>query len=187
MRTDGSGPFHVAPAPGTLEAARRGDRAALAELFRLYARPAYNLAVRMLGDAMSAEDVVQDVFERLGRDLAGYRGDAPFGAWLRRAVANAAIDEIRRRQWLDRDTAVEDRVEPDGLGGVDEQAIDAWRLLGRLPPAARAALVLHAVEGFTHAEMAELFGRSESYSKSLISRALARLRGALAMDPRDLS
>jgi RNA polymerase sigma-70 factor (ECF subfamily) len=180
MSLDGPSPFHVAPAPGTLDAARRGDHAALATIHRLYARPAYNLALRMLGDAMAAEDVVQDVFERLARSLGGYRGDAPFGAWLRRAVANGAVDELRRRRWLDLDTPVPDRIEPAGLTGVDEVALEAWQLLDRLEPTARAVLVLHAVEGLTHAEMAVLFGRSESYTKSLLSRALVRLRSHLA-------
>lgn len=176
MSDTGSSPFHVTPAPQLLESARRGERAALTAIHRLYARPAFNLAIRMLGDAMAAEDVVQEVFLRLASQLGGYRGEAPFGAWLRRAVANAAVDELRRRRWIDSETPIEDRLEPRGLEGLDDDGRDAWRLLERLEPEARVVLVLHAVEGWTHAEMATLFGRSESYTKSILSRALGRLR-----------
>ena len=56
-----------------------------------------------------------------------------------------------------------------------EDGIDAWSLLRRLPPRARAVVVLHEVEGYTHKELAELFGQSESYSKSILARALKRL------------
>ena len=53
--------------------------------------------------------------------------------------------------------------------------LDAWSLLQRLPARARAVLVLHEFEGYTHTELAELFGQSESYSKSILARALKRL------------
>jgi RNA polymerase sigma-70 factor (ECF subfamily) len=55
---------------------------------------------------------------------------------------------------------------------------DAWTLLMRLPPRSRAVLVLHQVEGYTHRELAALFGQSESWSKSVLARALKRLGGS---------
>jgi RNA polymerase sigma-70 factor (ECF subfamily) len=181
MSEAGANPFNVTPEPQLLDAARVGDRAALTALHRLYAKAAFNLALRMLGDAMAAEDVVQDVFLRLTRRLGGYRGEAPFGAWLRRAVANASVDELRRRRWIDAEAPIEGRDGIAGLGSVDPEGLAAWALLERLDPAARVVLVLHAVEGWTHAEMASLFGRSESYTKSLLSRALRRLRSEIGI------
>lgn len=181
MSGSGANPFHVRPEPQLLEAARHGDRAALTALHGLYAKAAFNLALRMLGDPMAAEDVVQDVFLRLTRKLGGYRGEAPFGAWLRRMVANASLDELRRRRWIEADSPIEDRAEIPGLAAVDPAALEAWELLERLDPAARVVLVLHAVEGWTHGEMASLFGRSESYTKSLLSRALQRLRTEIGL------
>lgn len=168
--------FFQALEPPLLDGLRRGERAALAAVFERYQRAAYNLAVRMVGDAPAAEDVVQEVFLRLPRVVARFRGEAPFGAWLRRLVANACIDELRRRQWLDRDTPPESLVDPAGSAGLAEAQADAWALLRGLPPRARAVLVLHAVEGLTHAEIGALFGQSESYSKSILSRTLRRLQ-----------
>jgi RNA polymerase sigma-70 factor (ECF subfamily) len=163
----------------TLERARRGDAAAFAMLYERYKRACFNLALRVLGERGAAEDVVQDVFVRLFDAIRSFRGDAPFGAWLRRMVANATIDELRRRQWLDGDDALEQVALPASQGALAEHQVEAWQALQRLSPRARAVLVLHELEGYTHRELAELFGQSESYSKSILARAMHRLREVL--------
>ncbi len=159
----------------TLERARRGDMDAFAAIYDRYGSACYTLALRVLGDRASAEDVVQEVFLKMFATVRGYRGDAPFGAWLKRLAANATIDVLRARRRFHEDDAesLVDAlsVQADTAG---EQS-DAWTLLMRLPPRARAVLVLHQVEGYTHRELAALFGRSESWSKSVLARALKRL------------
>jgi RNA polymerase sigma factor (sigma-70 family) len=165
----------------TLRRARNGDGAAFASLYDRYAKPAYNLALRMLGDGAAAEDVVQEVFLRLLDRLRGYRGDAPFGAWLRRLVANAAIDELRRRRWLESEAEIPVAQFPQTRSLAEDQA-EAWQALMELSPAARAVVVLHEIEGYTHVELAAMFGQSESYSKSILSRALARLRERMQLN-----
>lgn len=170
--------FHAPVDPAVLAAARRGDEHAFAALYAQYQRAGFNLALRVLGDAAAAEDVVQDVFVRLFDTIRQYRGDAPFGAWLRRLFANATIDELRRRQWLTLEDPIEAQSLPPGANALAEEQAEAWQMLLRLPPRARAVLVLHAVEGYTHKEMAVLFGQSESFSKSILARALRRLQRA---------
>ena len=172
-------PFHVAIDPDLVARAARGDAAALTALYAHYKRASYTLALRMLGDPAAAEDVVHDVFARLIVALRRFRGEAPFGAWLRRMVANAAIDELRRRQWLTLEEPPT-LAELPAAGALPERQVEAWQLLRRLPPRARAVLVLHELEGYTHRELAELFGQSESYSKSILARALHRLAAAVA-------
>ena len=167
--------FYAELDPSTLRAAQRGDRVAFESIYRQYRRASYTLALRVLGEAAAAEDVVQDVFVRLFDAIKRFRGDAPFGAWLRRMVANATVDELRRRRWLD-DTVAPDTFAASPMSmGLPEQQAEAWALLQRVPPVARAVLVLHEVEGYTHKEMAQMFGQSESYSKSILARALHRL------------
>lgn len=160
----------------TLARARRGDMQAHAAIYQVYARACYTLAMRVLGNAASAEDIVQDVFLKMMDAIKGYRGDAPFGAWLKRLTVNAAIDQLRAQRHLDQD-------DPERLfANVAEMSVttpddshDAMALLQRLPPRARLVLVLHELEGYTHKELAELFGQTESYSKSILSRSLKRL------------
>ncbi len=162
----------------TLERARRGDMDACAAIYRRFGTACFNLALRILGDRAAAEDVVQEVFLKMINTLPGFRGYAPFGVWLKRMTANATIDTLRAGQRF----ADED---PEALfasmasRNVDaDLRVDAFTLLMRLPPRARAVLVLHELEGYTHKELSELFGQSESYSKSILARALKKLGDA---------
>lgn len=160
-------------APDLLERARRGEPDAFDRLYRLHARSAFTLALRITGQPDQAEDVVQDAFLRAFEGIARFRGDAPFAAWLKRLVANAAIDRVRARRRQPGDDAALDRIEaPDPS---PDRPLDALGLLARLSVAARTVVVLHDLEGYSHAEIAASFGRSESWSKSLLSRARMRL------------
>lgn len=156
-----------------LARARRGEDAALEQIYRCYARPALGLALRILGRAAEAEDVVHDAFLRCFEKLGSYRGEAPFGAWVKRLVLNAAIDRLRaERRWASDTDAVEAlreaREDPAPL-------LDVQGLLAQLAPRARAVVWLHQMEGWTHPEIAARFGLSESWSKSLLARSLCRL------------
>ena len=162
----------------TLERARRGDMDACAAIYRRFGTACFNLALRILGERAAAEDVVQEVFLKMINTLSGFRGEAPFGVWLKRMTANATIDALRAGQRF----ADED---PEALfasmasrGADADTRVDAWSLLMRLPSRARAVLVLHELEGYTHKELSELFGQSESYSKSILARALKKLSDA---------
>ncbi|HEX7111330.1 MAG TPA: RNA polymerase sigma factor [Mizugakiibacter sp.] len=165
--------------PDLLAQARRGDVQAHAELYRRFSAPVFNLALRVLGERAAAEDVVQEVFVRVLARVRRYRGEAPFGLWLRRLAVNATIDQLRARRFLaeiDMDTLLTGLGAP---GPLPEEQAEALTLLMRLPPQARAVVVLHELEGYTHAELARMFDQTESYSKSILSRALARLRRRL--------
>src|SRR5687768_16974003 len=165
----------------TLARARRGDGAAFEQIYRRYSRPAYTLALRLCGRADLAEDVVQEAFMKAIEKLSSYRGDAPFGAWLKRLVANSAIDRLRaERRWVDPEFAALPEAQQES---GSEAQVEALGLLARMSAPARAALVLHELEGYSHTELAALFGKSESYSKSLLSRGIARLRGMLEPHP----
>ena len=164
-----------------LQRAKQGDSAAMEAIYRLYSRPCYNLALRILGEAAAAEDVVQDVFLRMMDTIKGFRGDAPFGAWLKRMTANATIDVVRRNSRMDSEDAEERIANTESGQAPAESGVDAWSLLMQLGPRARAIVLLHEMEGYTHKELSGLFGQSESYSKSVLARALKRL-GMLADD-----
>jgi RNA polymerase sigma factor (sigma-70 family) len=162
----------------TLERARRGDMDACAAIYRRFGTACFNLALRILGERAAAEDVVQEVFLKMINTLSGFRGDAPFGVWLKRMTANATIDTLRAGQrFADEDPETLFASMASRAMDADDR-VDAWSLLVRLPPRARAVLVLHELEGYTHKELSELFGQSESYSKSILARALKKLGDA---------
>ena len=159
--------------PDQLLALQRGCPGALASVYDRFARAVYGLALRVLGNPDDAADLVQDIFLKLPRASRQFRGDAPFGAWLRRMVANATIDRLREFRRLV--PLEEAQAELSGESAAFN-AVEAQELLQRLSPTARMVLLLHAVGGYTHAELAVLFQQSESYSKSILARALRRLR-----------
>jgi RNA polymerase sigma factor (sigma-70 family) len=167
----------------TLERARRGDMTAHAAIYERYAGACYTLALRVLGEPAAAEDVVQEVFLRMFGTIGSFRGDAPFGAWLKRMAANATIDVVRARQRFASEDANGHMDALQDATMVAEDRVDAWSMLMRLTPRARAIVILHEAEGYTHRELGELFGQSESYSKSILARALKWLDGTARAVP----
>lgn len=164
--------------------ARWGDRDAFDALYRLHASAVYTLAYRLGGSAAAAEDITQDAFLKMLQFLGGFRDGMPLRPWLKRVAANAAIDRLRRDRPHVFDVLSEDAEDAGvAVGGPADAApyvrVDAAGLLRRLPPLSRAVVWLHEVEGWTHAEIGTRFGQSPSWSKSIISRALQRLRTAL--------
>ncbi len=107
--------------------------------------------------------------------IRSYRGDAPFGAWLKRMTVNACIDQLRRQRHGTVMDAEALFAQTSASETEPADLVDVNSLLAQLPAQARAVLVLHELEGYTHAELAVLFGQSESYSKSILARALKQL------------
>nr|WP_315428535.1 sigma-70 family RNA polymerase sigma factor [uncultured Albidiferax sp.] len=143
-------------------------------------------ATRLLGPA-EAEDAVQDAYLRaLGADT-----QAPniAQAWLLTVVRNLAIDRLRRRDWMqqwlagiDADDTASPSAEMDAA--LAQEAAKALRLLAaHLAPEDGAALLLHEIFEFTHAEIAEASGRSEAASRQQLRRALLRLRQSVGPKP----
>jgi len=161
-----------------------GERAAFGVLVERYAPQARRVARAVLGDSDEADDAAQDGFLSALVKLGQYDARRPFGPWLMRIVANAATDRRRRRQVR--------RVEPldPGLvGGGPRPDTDAVRselgdrlraALAELPPRRRTAVVLFDVEGYSHAEIAEMLGIPEGTVRSEVFHARRRLRALLA-------
>ena len=187
MAPDHALPAHVEEAPPPDEGllvrlARRGDMDAFGSLYRRHARAVHALAWRLTSDRALAEDIVQDAFVRMLGHVDGLDPRRPVLPWLKRVAANLAIDRLRRR-WRDlpEDAAlapVAGERPPDAYG-------EALGLLQRLPPLARALVWLNQMEGWSHPELGRRFGRSESWSKSIVHRALAQLRDHVAEEHRD--
>lgn len=164
-----------------LRRARKGDQQAFARIYQRHAKAVHGLAWRLTADLHSAEDITQEAFLRLLRRFGGADPDRPLRPWLNRVAANLAIDRLRRSArevdetpWL---TLRSPQPEPEACS-------EASGLLYHLPPVARTLVWLNQVEGWSHQSLGKRFGRSESWSKSIVSRALIHLR-ELANHPRD--
>lgn len=164
---------------------RSGDGAAFEALYRQHATRLYNLASRMSAGATDAEDLLQDIFLLAYRKLGSFRGDSSLATWLYRLAMNHCLDVLRNRQTrmgqvtdsMDEPDAVPVAAPGPGLGAVSR--IDLERAIEALPPACRAAFLLHDVEGFGHHEVADILGVSEGTSKSQVHKARLRIRAYL--------
>lgn len=166
-----------------LARARRGDLDALESLYKAFSEPVFTLARRICRSAEEAEEVLQETFLEVVRSIGSFRGDGAFGAWIRRVAVSKALTAVRRKRRSDvaadtSDGAAHGQFGVSKLSGHEDgwKRVDLERALAKLPDAARAVVWLHDVEGLTHVEIAEVFGRTPSFSKSQLSRAHARLR-----------
>jgi RNA polymerase sigma-70 factor (ECF subfamily) len=155
-------------------AAAAGDSPAFERLYRRHVSRVYGLCWRLCDrDRARAEQATQDAFVRAWERLDTFRGEAPFGLWLRRVAVNVALGEHRLlKRWVNfEDTVLDTPKEPrhdDPDAGLER---DLERALARLPKGARAVLLLHDVEGYRHEEIAQLTGIAVGTSKAQLHRA----------------
>lgn len=159
------------------KAAREGDQNAFAGLVRLHQRRAYLVARAIVTVHEDAEDAVQDGFVRAHQAMNRFDTSQSFGPWLNRIVANAALDIARRRKVRTADELTEALRSP--FRDPAEDAELKGRLasaLAALPERARSVIVLHDVEGFTHAEIGEMLGIPGGTARSDLHHARQKLR-----------
>ncbi|NUQ12208.1 MAG: sigma-70 family RNA polymerase sigma factor [Gemmatimonadaceae bacterium] len=162
--------------------AQRGDRDAARSLYDAHVRRVHRLVFRLCGDEEMARDLVQDTFIRVFDRLSSFRGESAFATWVHRIAVTVTLNGLRkerrfRRGADDLDVASElpapsDTVDPD-LRARLRAAIED------LPPGSRASVILHDIEGYTHAEIGEMLGIAEGTSKARLFDARNRLRKAL--------
>ena len=182
-------PFDQELDPGIVARARAGDMKAHAVLYRSFAGAVNGVARRLVRSPEVAEEIVQDTFVEVIHSIAGFRGAAPVGAWIRRIAVNRSLMHLRS-YWERHRTALPDGDEvelaapaaPDAHGRLDLEIA-----LGLLPAQARAVVWLHDVEGYTHEEIGELMGQTPSFSKSQLARGYARLRELLEKDRKEVT
>ncbi|HEX4628705.1 MAG TPA: RNA polymerase sigma factor, partial [Gemmatimonadales bacterium] len=153
--------------------------------YREHVGRVYALCLRLTADAGRAEELTQDAFVRAWQRLASFRGESAFGTWLYRLTVNVVFlsrrAERRRVQRVftsDDPAALEQR--GDRAAGLDRGlTLDLEQAIAALPAGAREVFVLHDVEGYRHAEIAELTGIAVGTSKAQLFRARRLLREAL--------
>ena len=174
--------------PAIVKRAARGDARAHGIIYRAFATPVYSVCLRFTKVPAHAEDLVQETFIEVMRSIAKFRGEAALGSWIRRIAISKALMFLRSA-WTARSQSLGDdwnEVTPGdaashGISRHPDEALDLDAALANLPSVARAVVWLHDVEGYTHKEIAGLMGRTESFSKSQLSRAYQRLRPMLTV------
>lgn len=153
-----------------------GDRRAQSELFKLYAKPMFNVSMRIVNDQMTAEDILQESFIKAFEGLNGFRKESSFGSWMKRIVINRSINEVKRKRVRFVDL-------PDIPDNPSEETQerkytieDIHRAVYQLPEGYRVVFTLYMFENLSHREIAQELGISESTSKSQLSRARKQVK-----------
>ena len=175
--------------PAIVRRAAGGDAKAHEIIYRSFSTPVYSVCLRFTRVPAHAEDLLQETFVEVMRSLPRFRGEAPLGSWIRRVAVSKALMFLRSA-WVSRGQSLDDdwddltpgSVSSHGVSARPDEALDLDAALASLPPVSRAVVWLHDVEGFTHKEIAEFMGKTESFSKSQLSRAYTRLRPLLDTD-----
>jgi RNA polymerase sigma-70 factor (ECF subfamily) len=163
----------------TVAAARAGDLEAFELLMRQHERLVLATALRLTGNMADAQDISQEVFLRLYKNLGKVQAANALPAWLYRVTVNACHDLRRRKPAMEPESSAGDLV----AGGMDPQTsltqAERRRVLEMslrvLPEKERAALVLRDLEGLSTAEVARALGSSEATVRSQVSKARAKV------------
>lgn len=160
--------------------ALEGDSRGFAGLVRLYQRKAYAVARAIVLSHEDAEDAVQEGFLRAYQALDRFDPGQPFGAWLNRIVANAALDLARRKKVRTVEELSDSIASPFRDPAEDAELRARLKAaLAELPERSRAVIVLHDVEGFTHAEIGKMLGIPGGTARSDLHHARQRLKKLL--------
>ncbi len=161
---------------------RKNDRRAQELLYRHFAKKMYGICLGYAGERPMAQDILQESFIKVFKNIGKYKQDGSFEGWIRRIVVNTAIDHIRRRN---RSNEFIDSEPEDSSLHVQNQAMkmmgykEIMQQVQRLPEGARLIFSLYAVDGYTHKEIAEKLEITEGTSKSQFNRARKLLMGFL--------
>jgi len=171
-----------------------GDADAYGQLIAPYEKPIYNFCLRMLSNAQDAQDLSQEVFIKVYKNISKYksRDGASFKNWLYRLANNACIDEIRKRKSRVHPESLDKPMELDenemerqidsGLATPEETAIKNERraavgnAIRKLPAEFRRMIVLRDLRGLSYEEIADITGVKLGTVKSKINRARGKLR-----------
>ena len=164
---------------------RRGDPDALSDLYARYGNMLMAVAFRLVGSRTDAEDVLHDVFLGLPEALRRYDERGALEAWLKRVTARVALTRLRSRgrarevSLNDEDVSLPSHASMERLADV----IAVQRAIDALPETLRLVFVLREVEGYSHAEIAELLEITTNASEVRLHRAIRSLRRTLSDEP----
>ena len=172
----------VSPDATLVSAIRAGDEQAMAQLYDRYSPLVYSIALRVVGEAGAAEDILQEIFMRLWRNPASFdssRGCLP--AWLAVITRNRAIDFLRKRHSKADLEEVKVSIEPDLASDMERSRVleKVRSALRSMSQPQRSALEMAFFEGLTHTEIAEKSGEPLGTIKTRIRSGLLILRKAV--------
>lgn len=174
---------HLSEELRIIEAAKKGDVKAQKQIYETYAPLMLSVCLRYMGDMETAKDMLQDGFIKLFAKLDMFAGTGAFGGWVRRVFITTCLESLRQKTALKLSNPLEyvDYNLKDGdLSVIDRISADEiMQLIAELPESFRSVFNLYVIEGYSHAEIAELIGTTEVNSRTLFLRARRMLQQSI--------
>ena len=174
-----------------LQECMKGSPTAQFEIYKLYYKAMFNAALRILQNTYDAEDMMQEAFLNAFTKLDSFKGEVPFGAWLKRIVINKSLTHIKKKNKLqevnlevvDRKLESESGSEQESvelkIDYVNLKVKEVSKAMAQLKESYRTILNLSLVEGYDNEEIAGIMNISNENCRTTISRAKSRLRKVL--------
>lgn len=155
------------------------DRLAQRQLYDRYSKAMYSVAYRITGDFDQANDVLQEAFIKIFRNLAKFRKESTLGAWIKTIVVRTALSHVKRQSKFEllENHHTKDMVVDWGTN-LDVEYLQ--KAITALPEGYRTVFVLIEVEGYSHKEVADMLDISVGTSKSQLFYAKKRLRKTIS-------
>jgi len=154
---------------------KEGKPWAQKQVFELYASAMLSVCVRYVNERETARDLLQDGFIKVFTKIDSYSGSGAFAGWIRRIFVTTALEHLRQNDALKQSTSIEEY--DNYLENNDESILakisadDLMSLISQLSDGYRTVFNLYAIEGYSHAEIAEMLNISEVTSRSQFMRA----------------
>ena len=164
-----------------IAALKRGESRAHKVLYERFSGKMLAVCIRYCANRDDAEEVMLDGFMRVFEKIHQFREDGSFEGWIRRVMVTESLMFLRKnKQWRQEIPIEEIQVEPDyAWADTSLNENDLLRVINQLPDGYRTVFNLYAIEGYSHAEIADTLGISEGTSKSQLSRARLLLQANL--------
>lgn len=159
----------------------REDRRHQEALYARYSRRMYAVCLRYARHQLEAQDLLQEGFIKVFDKLNKFRGEGSLEGWIRRIMVHTSISAYRRKAFQQErfgyEHLPEQPVAPLALDSLGQEEL--LTLVSALPDGYRLVFNLYAVEGYDHAEIAEMIGCGESTSRSQLAKARRMLQQRL--------
>lgn len=141
----------------------------------------YGVCLRYAGNTEDANDLLQEGFIKVYKNLGKFRSEGSFEGWIRRIFVNTSIEHFRKKVKLYNVTEVqENTLEDPDISVLDSLAEkDVIALVNELSPGYKTVFNMHVIEGYSHKEIASALGITEGTSKSQLARAKGVLKKSL--------
>jgi RNA polymerase sigma-70 factor (ECF subfamily) len=165
-----------------VEDCKQNNAKAQMQLYDMYCQAMYTIALRYVKDSFVAEDMMQDAFIKVFKNINNFKGEVTIGAWIKRIVINQCIDYLKKKRI--ELVSIEEKeltIADDGDWTVKEAVTTdiITTAINSLPEKYKVVLNLYLIEGYDHQEIAQVLNITEVTSRSQLMRGKNKLKGQL--------